>query len=176
MSLVRTELKQSYKHQLLVCLVHVLYTTLTSIWFKSQGQKMIKLIFLVVLQIPTTGVYQSTFIRSQNLIGNHMKQIGLRQTTISNLMFFIQDIGICIRQVQIHLQQIWGSWFVCISYIFNTTSIEIYETVQSNWPIIGQCYVRVVTGYRSVIGYIDLPIAKMFYIPGKTSEIYFWYY
>jgi hypothetical protein len=44
-------------------------------------------------------VNQSTFIISYNLIGDHMKKIGLRQTTISNLKFFIQDIGIFIRQV-----------------------------------------------------------------------------
>ena len=144
---------------------------------------MIKLIYVVVLLITTTGVYQSTFFRSYNLIGNHMKQIGLRQTTISNLMFFIQDIGICIRQVQIHLQQTWGSWFVCTSYIFNTTCIEIYETVQSNWNF--DCSMLASANYWSmlcpsgngfidqVIGYIDLPVAKMFYIPGKSQRYIF---
>jgi hypothetical protein len=44
-STVRTELKQSYKNEFSVCLVHVLNTTLTLIWFESQGQKMIKLTF-----------------------------------------------------------------------------------------------------------------------------------
>jgi len=42
-------------------------------------------------------------------------------------------------------------------------------------PIIGQCYVRVVTGLYidQVIGYIDLPVAKMFYIPGKSQRYIF---
>ena len=41
-------------------------------------------------------------------------------------------------------------------------------------PIIGQCYVRVVAEFiDQVIGYIDVPVAKMFYIPGKSQRYIF---
>ena len=79
----------------------------------------------------TTGVYQSTFIRSYNLIGDHMKQIGLRQTTISNLVFYsrywnMYSTGIDAFTVDWH----GVNGLLCTSYIFITTSIEIYETVE----------------------------------------------
>ena len=81
-------------------------------------------------------------------------------------MFFIQDIGICIRQIPP---------IFLIPYMRRCRAIG--TLIVPCWPYANYWSMLCPSGngfiIDQVIGYIDLPVAKMFYIPGKSQRYIF---
>ena len=113
-----------------------------------------------------------------------MKQIGLRQNTISNLMFFLFKILEYVFDRYRYIYSRYGVHGLFVSPIFLIQRVLKYmrqcraigTLIVPCWPSANYWSMLCPSGngfIDQVIGYIDLPVAKMFYIPVKSQRYIF---